>query len=135
MELGWQHKEEIARKWLSKELGIHLKKDTLILGKNQTGGFCTFEYDILSDTGYAWNPEKEVEVAGMVKAVKLNPNGPEFQTVLGDCFLLTKIKAKRKYMILTNPEFYEHFKRRTEGILGEITLVYLDPEKHRHLLE
>ena len=78
-------------------------------------------------------PDKR-EIIGMVKTGKHNPNAITFQSILGDCFLLTRAKADKKYMILTDKEMYDYFHKRCKAILGEIKLVYLDVSLHRHLL-
>ena len=85
-------------------------------------------YDVLSST-----PDRR-KVIGMVKSGKHNSNGNTFQSILGDCFLLTRAKADKKYMILTDKEMYDYFHKRCKAILGKIKLVYLDVSLHRHLL-
>ena len=85
-------------------------------------------YDISSST-----PDHR-KVIGMVKSGKYNSNANTFQSILGDCFLLTRAKADKKYMILTDEKMYDHFQDRCKAILGEIKLVYLDVSLHRHLL-
>ena len=74
------------------------------------------------------------EIVGMVKSGKHNNNLNTYQSILGDCFLLTKTKAVKKYMILTDKEMYDYFLNRCKGILDEIILVHLDTDKHRQLL-
>ena len=74
------------------------------------------------------------EVVGMVKSGKHDSNGNTFHSILGDCFLLTKAKADKKYMILTDLEMYNYAQERCEGLLGEIELVYLDADRNRDLL-
>ena len=44
------------------------------------------------------------------------------------------MKADKKYMILTDKKMCGYFLSRCEGILDEITLVYLDPDEHRQLI-
>jgi hypothetical protein len=74
------------------------------------------------------------EIIGMVKSGK-HDNGTNYESILGDCFLLTKAKADKKYMILTDKDMYDYFLGRCKGILDEITLIYLDIDKHKQLLE
>ena len=85
-------------------------------------------YDISSST-----PDHR-KVIGMVKTGKHKPNAITYQSILGDCFLLTRAKADKKYMILTDKEMYDYFHKRCKAILGKIKLVYLDVSLHRHLL-
>ena len=75
------------------------------------------------------------EIIGMVKSDKHDSGGNTYQSILGDCFLLTRAKANKKYMILTDKEMYDYFCYRCKTILGEIKLVYLDSDKHGYLLE
>ncbi len=60
------------------------------------------------------------EVIGMVKATKYN--GVAYEAILGDCFLLARASADKKYMILTDKKMYDHFNRRCKAILHEIEL-------------
>ena len=75
------------------------------------------------------------EIIGMVKSGKHDRGSVTYQSILGDCFLLTKAKADKKYMILTDKEMYDYFLGRCNGILDEIMLVYLDLDEHKQLLE
>ena len=85
--------------------------------------------------GHSADKPDNREIIGMVKSGKHDSGGNTYQSILGDCFLLTKAKADKKYMILTDKEMYDHFLYRCKAILGEIKLVYLDIDKHRYLLE
>ena len=86
---------------------------------------------------YGSSPDKpdNREIIGMVKSGKHDSGGNTYHSILGDCFLLTRAKADKKYMILTNKEMYDYFLYRCKAILGEIELVYLDSDKHRYLLD
>ena len=86
---------------------------------------------------YGRSPDKPEnrEIVGMVKSGKLDEHGNTYQKILGDCFLLTRARADKKYMILTDKDMYDHFHRRCKAIMGEIELVYLNPDEHRHLLD
>jgi len=75
------------------------------------------------------------EIIGMVKSGKHDSGGVTYQSILGDCFLLTIAKADKKYMILTDKEMYDYFLDRCKGILDEILLVYLDLDEQRQLLD
>ena len=75
------------------------------------------------------------EVIGMVKSGKHSNGNNTYHAILGDCFLLSKAKADKKYMILTDKIMYDYFYERCKAILGEIELVYLDPYEYRYLLD
>jgi len=86
---------------------------------------------------YDHSPDKpdNIEVIGMVKSGKHSNGGNTYHSILGDCFLLTKAKADKKCMILTDKEMYDYFQGRCKAILDEIELVYLNPNEHRYLLD
>ena len=54
------------------------------------------------------------KVVGMVKSGKHDSGGNTFRSILGDCFLLTKVKADNKYMILTDQEMHDYVRKRCE---------------------
>lgn len=170
-ELNALQKEEIARRWCSKEHNIELEKTTILFW-DSIGKMHPFEFDIASHPQreeieelqkklkkyeeehgkikdwwnnehftkiiglYAQSPDTpdHREVVGMVKSGKHNSNGNTFHSILGDCFLLTKVKADTKYMILTDQKMYNYVRERCEGLLDKITLMYLDTEHHKDLL-
>lgn len=74
------------------------------------------------------------EIVGMVKARKHDRSRNAYVSILGDCFLLARAKADKKYMILTDKTLYDYFLSRCSLILEDIELVYLDLAKHKHLL-
>jgi len=78
-------------------------------------------------------PDKR-EIIGMVKSNKYGKSGSAYASILGDCFLLNRANANKKYMVLTDQKMYNYFFGRCKPILGEIMLVYLDPDKHKELL-
>ncbi len=79
-------------------------------------------------------PDKR-EILGMVKSGTHHTNLVTFHKILSDCYLLSKAEADKKYMILTDKVTYDHFHKRCKAIMGEIELVYLDTDEHRHLLD
>ena len=86
---------------------------------------------------YAQSPDTpdNREVIGMVKSGKHDSGGNTFRSILGDCFLLTRAKADKKYMFLTDIEMHSYFQKRCNGILDEIELVYLNVDEHEYLLK
>ena len=75
------------------------------------------------------------EVIGMVKSGRHANGNRTYESTLGDCFLLTRAKADKKYMILTDKKMHEYFLNRCRPIMQEIELVYLDPDEHGYLLD
>ena len=117
-----------------KKLQEKIKKHENQHGKIKDNHTLAQELSGLRYGGYSdKNPDKR-EVIGMVKTGKHKPNAITFQSILGDCFLLTRAKADKKYMILTDKEMYDYFHKRCKAILGKIKLVYLEVSLHRHLL-
>ena len=48
---------------------------------------------------------------------------------LSDCFFLTRIKAKKRLLVLTNKEFNGYFKANSEGVIPEnIEIMLIRPE-------
>jgi len=130
MKQEWQIKEDKARIWLSNQTGVELIKDQVMLGHDKNGIPLTFEFDIASKKkSMGFGKTDEREIVGMVKTTKWKSEGPEFASVLGDCFLLSKANSNQKYMILTDKEMFENVKRRVGGFLDGINLTYLDPGK------
>ena len=74
------------------------------------------------------------EVVGMVKSGKYDSNGNTFRAILGDCFLLTKAQADKKYMILTDQKMYNYVQKRCVGLLDGIELMYFNANKYKDLL-
>ena len=74
------------------------------------------------------------KIVGMVKSGKYDNSGNTFGSILGDCFLLTKAKADKKYMILTDQKMHDYVRKRCEVLLDEIELVYLDADENKDLL-
>jgi len=166
-------KEEIARRWCSKENNkIKLTKELVVFWDNNNTMY-PFEFDITSRPkrkeieiinskikqyekqhgkikNVVDNPYfKELvgmygispgqidnrEIIGMVKSGKHDSGGVTYESILGDCFLLSRAKADKKYMILTDKAMHDYFLDRCKGILNEILLVYLDLNEHKQLLE
>ena len=75
------------------------------------------------------------EIIGMVKSGKQSSGRNTYHAILGDCFLLTRAKADKKYMIMTDKKIYDYFYDRCKVILNEIELVYLNPDEYRYLLD
>lgn len=94
------------------------------------------EYFIKMANLYAVSPDTpdDREIVGMVKSGKYSINGNTFCSILGDCFLLTKAKADKKYMILTDQKMYNYVQKRCVGLLDGIELMYLDVDENRDLL-
>lgn len=172
-EFSWMQKEEMARRWCSKENdGIKLTKDKVWFW-DKSNNMYGFEFDITSQSNrkeieelnskikqyekthgkinhYKNNPyfmeltslyghtegePDKREIIGMVKSSKHDKANVAYESILGDCFLLSRAYADKKYMVLTDQKMYDYFLGRCKPILNEIILVYLDPNEHKELLE
>lgn len=118
--LSPQAKEELARYILSKNLGMELVRGKLVIGKNKFGMPLFHEFDAVSKDG---------EVVGEIKSNRLGRNQSSFNLVLADCFFLAKMKARRKFMVLTNRRLYNFFLAKTAGILPSgIEVIHIQVE-------
>ncbi len=48
----------------------------------------------------------------------------KIRSTYADCYFLSLTGAKRKIIVLTNPEFFQIFKEDSEGMLRDIELLY-----------
>jgi len=107
--------EESARKKLEKMFGVPLPKRKVIIGYDSDGFPKLHEFDLVS---------KDSDILGEVKSCRINATS--FKGALNDCFYLSKVKARRKMLVLTNKDFYSYFKRKSDGLVTsdiEIILV------------
>ena len=104
-------------------------------GKIESGPDYSSIVELSKLVGYSPGTLDKREIIGMVKSGSHTRNRHTFQAILGDCFLLTRAKADKKYMILTDKKMYDYTHDRCKAILSEIELVYLNPYEQRHLLK
>ena len=103
-------------------------------GKNKQ--WSVYHKELIGLHGYSFDEPDDREIIGMVKSGKYDKSGnTTYESILGDCFLLTRVNAKKKYMILTDKEMYDYFYGRCKPILQDIDLIYLDVDEHRYLLD
>ena len=106
------------RKKLEEIFGIVLTKRKLVVGYDSKKFPKIHEFDFVSEDG---------SIVGEIKST-----GKDYKAVLVDCLYLSKIEAKKKLIILTNPQFYRLFKRKYEGIMSnkiEVMLIQVENQK------
>ncbi len=103
--------EHIARKKLEEMLGVSLPKRKLVVGYDSKRFPKIHEFDLVSD-------DKQIigEITSTTRA---------FDGTLRNCIFLSKIKAKKKILVLTDKKFYESFRLKYEGILSRDVEVLL----------
>lgn len=117
----WQEKEERVRRMLGKRLNTTFKKKRLPIGFKSDGTRKEHEFDLVSLDG---------EIIGEVKTFKPlkgggRPSG-KIDTTFQACYLLEKVEARRKLLVLTNKEFYMRFKKESDGIVSkEIEILHV----------
>jgi len=110
--------ERFVRKRLEKMFGVPLHKRKLVVGYDSNGKPQIHEFDVVSD---------DMSIIGEIKSGKCT--GSNYNSALVDCVYLSKVKTKSKMLILTNKEFYEYFKHKSEGIIGkDISIIHIAPE-------
>lgn len=119
-------KEHIVRQILERKWGKKLIKKRLPIGTDSNGSSIFREFDVVSVNK---NLEFDNNFVGEVKSDKLGTeNGyrsTRFCRMITAYFFLQKVKAKRKMLIFTNKEFYERFKRDTDGLLSKTIKIEL----------
>jgi len=123
----WEKKEQSIREQLSKEFNINLERRKLLIGHKSDGTPREHEFDLVSPDG---------KIVGEVKTFKPlkgggRPSG-KIDTSFQACYLLEKVKAQRKLLVLTNKEFFELFKKECDGIVSkDIEILYIPAERVR----
>ena len=118
---GWEEKEEKVRKVLSKRFNAAFKRRKLLIGYKSNGTPKEHEFDLVSLDG---------EIVGEIKTFTPlkgggRPSG-KIDTTFQACYLLEKVKARRKLLVLTHKEFYKIFKKESDGIVSkEIEILHI----------
>jgi len=107
--------EQLVRKFLEKMFGTSLRKRKLVVGYDSKRKPQIHEFDLVSDG---------MDIIGEIKSGK-NSRGNYVRT-LADCVFLSKVKAKKKVLVLTDKEFYDYFKTNSEGVIQKnIEIIYV----------
>lgn len=111
-------KERLIRNFLGRMFGVPLKKRKLVIGYDSKNKPQIHEFDLVSD---------DMSIVGEIKSgIKSRGN---YLGALSDCLFLTRVKAKKKLLVLTNKEFYGYFKVNSEGVIpNNIEIMLIRPE-------
>jgi len=112
----YYRKEGKVRKILSEQLKINIAKRKLVYAHDKEGLPKIHEFDLVANT-------ENGLLIGEVKSSSYSSQSryqtTKFWRVLGACIYLEKVKASRKILVLTEKEFFEHFKVDSEGLISE----------------
>lgn len=116
--------EEAGKQWLRKKFGFSFSKRSLQVGWRSDGKPAMHNFDLVSEDG---------QIVAEVKSHQLTKSGSAPSGKISDtykaCLMLEKVSARKKSLILTDPRFYEIFKRYSDGkISKEIEIVLLAHE-------
>lgn len=119
-------KERIVREILERKLRVKLIKKRLPVGVRSGGSTIFHEFDVVSVNK---NSEFDGNFVGEIKSDKFgSENGyrsTRFCRMITAYFYLQKVKTKRKMLAFTDKEFYDRFKKDTDGLLSEDTEIEL----------
>ncbi len=112
-------KEQIIRSFLEGVFGTSLEKRKLVIGQDSNKKPQIHEFDLVSN---------DMKIVGEIKSGRLSQTN--YTGALSDCLFLTKLRAKKKILVLTNSEFYRYFKAKTDGVISPaIDVMLLHPEE------
>ena len=107
--------ERVVRQKLEEMFGLSLPKRKLVVGYDSKNFPKIHEFDLVSDNR---------QIVGEITSTKC-----AYDRTLRNCIFLSKIKARKKILVLTDKEFYQSFKSTYEGVLPsdvEVLLLNLD---------
>ncbi len=117
--------EETVRRMLEHEFHVPQSKMRLPVDVKANGETKHHEFDCVS-------PDKQfvAEIkTNELKASASNPNGRYFNAIkwalLGDVYMLGRIRAARKYLVLTDKPLFKVCQQDMDGILPENTAILL----------
>jgi hypothetical protein len=113
--------ENAAKKWLQNKFNISFSRRNLQVGLKSNGKPALHNFDLVSEDNQI---VAEVKSHQLTKGENI-PSGKVSDTYQA-CFMLEKVTTKKKLLILSDPKFFEIFKRYSEGkISKEIEIVLL----------
>ncbi|MDH5770518.1 MAG: hypothetical protein OEZ25_04430 [Candidatus Bathyarchaeota archaeon] len=114
-EVFYVQKERLVREFFGKMFGKPLKKRKLVMGHDSKNKPQIHEFDLVSD---------DMSIIGEIKSGKKSKNN--YVSGIADCLFLSRIQAKKKLFVLTDKDFYEHFKVKSEGVIpSDIEILYV----------
>ena len=95
--------ERKARQKLEEMFGVSLPKRKLVVGYDPKNFPIIHEFDLVSD---------DRQIVGEVTSTTCG-----YDKTLKDCIFLSKTRAKKRLLILTNEKFHKSFRLKYEGLL------------------
>jgi len=112
------NKEHFVRNLMEKMFGLPLKKHKLVIGYDSKRKPQIHEFDLVSD---------DASIVGEIKSGEKSRSN--YERTLNDCLFLDKVKAQKKLLVLTNKEFYEYFRAKSDGLISKnIQVMLIQPE-------
>lgn len=102
-KMGPRQIEHVARQKLEEMFGLSLPKRKLVVGHDLRDFPIIHEFDLVSD---------DRQIVGEITSTTCG-----YDKTLNDCIFLSKTKAKKKLLVLTNKKFHKSFKLKYEGLL------------------
>jgi len=110
--------ERLIRNFLAIMFGTSLRKRKLVIGYDSKNKPQIHEFDIVSD---------DMNIVGEIKSGRKSRGN--YLGALSDCLFLTKVKARKKILVLTNSGFYGYFKVNSEGVIpSNIEIMLIRPK-------
>ena len=95
--------EHKARQKLEEMFGVSLPKRKLVVGYDSRNFPKIHEFDLVSD---------DRQIVG-----EITSTARAYDRTLTNCIFLSRIKARKRILILTDKKFYQSFRSKYEGIL------------------
>jgi len=112
----YARKEAAIRRILSEQLKTSVIKKKLVYAYDKNGLPRIHEFDLVANT-------ENGLLVGEVKSSSYRNETrywtTKFWRVLGACVYLERVEASQKILVLTEREFFEHFKVDAEGLISE----------------
>jgi len=110
--------ERLIRSFLARMFGTSLRKRKLVIGYDSRNKPQIHEFDIVSD---------DMGIVGEIKSGRKSRGN--YLGALSDCLFLTKVKARKKLLVITDRRFYGYFKVKSEGVIpSNIEIMLIRPE-------
>ena len=117
--------EEFVRRSLGRDLQTTLSKKKLQVGVSSTGQSRFHEFDCVSPDGQI---VAEIKTNGL-RATPQKPDGRYFSAIkwslIGDLYMLSRVSAKRKHLVLTDEPLFKICSQDMDGMLPENTQILL----------
>ena len=115
--------EAIVRQWIAERLGTQLVKRTLVVGTGANGSERHHQFDGVS-------PDGQVVIEVKTNQLKVTPGHPKGRydsaikpALVLDLYMLSRVTAKVKLLILTDRPLFDVFSQDMDGLLAPDTRI------------